>query len=36
MWNEAWMNKVAKVTWVSVAILLAIVLIAFLATRGGS
>jgi len=30
------MNKVAKVTWVSVAILLAIVLIAFLATRGGS
>jgi hypothetical protein len=29
------MNKVAKVTWVSVAVLLAIILIAFLATRGG-
>jgi len=29
------MNKVAKVTWVSIAILLTIVLIAFLATRGG-
>lgn len=30
------MNKVAKVTWVAVAILLTIVLIAFLATRGGN
>ena len=30
------MNKVAKVTWVSVAILLAIILITFMATRGGS
>ena len=30
------MNKVAKVTWISVAILLVIILIAFLATRGGN
>jgi hypothetical protein len=30
------MNKVAKLTWVSVAILVAIIVIAFLATRGGS
>lgn len=30
------MNKVAKVTWVSVAILLAIILITFMVTRGGS
>ena len=30
------MNKVAKVTWLSVAILLAIILIAFIATRGGN
>ena len=30
------MNKVAKVTWVSVAILLTIILIAFIATRGGN
>jgi hypothetical protein len=30
------MNKVAKVTWMAVAMLLAIVLIAFLATRGGN
>jgi cytochrome oxidase assembly protein ShyY1 len=30
------MNKVAKVTWVSIAVLLTIVLIAFLATRGGN
>jgi hypothetical protein len=30
------MNKVAKLTWVSVAILVAIVVITFLATRGGS
>lgn len=29
------MNKVATTTWVSVAILAAIILIAFLATRGG-
>jgi hypothetical protein len=29
------MNQVAKVTWVSVAILAAIVLITFMATRGG-
>ena len=27
------MNKVAKVTWISVAILLTIILIAFIATR---
>jgi hypothetical protein len=29
------MNKVAKTTWVAVVILLAIVVIAMLATRGG-
>ena len=29
------MNKVSKVTWISIAILFAIVLITFLATRGG-
>jgi hypothetical protein len=29
------MNKVAKTTWIAVAVLLGIVLIAFLATRGG-
>ena len=29
------MNTVAKVTWLSVAILLLIILIAFIATRGG-
>jgi hypothetical protein len=28
------MNKVAKTTWIAVAILLVIVLVAFLATRG--
>lgn len=30
------MNKVAKVTWIAIAILLTIVLITFLATRGGN
>jgi hypothetical protein len=29
------MNSVAKTTWIGVAILLAIILIAFMATRGG-
>ena len=29
------MNKVAKVTWLSVAALLIIIMIAFFATRGG-
>jgi hypothetical protein len=29
------MNKVAKTTWISVAILAAIILIAFMLTRGG-
>ena len=29
------MNKVAKTTWISVAILAAIILMAFLLTRGG-
>lgn len=33
--QEHSMNKVATTTWVSVAILAAIILIAFLATRGG-
>jgi hypothetical protein len=30
------MNKVAKVTWIAVAVLLAIILVAFMATRGGN
>jgi hypothetical protein len=30
------MNKVAKLTWVSIAILLAIVLVTMILTRGGS
>jgi hypothetical protein len=29
------MNKVAKITWIAVAILLAIVVISMIATRGG-
>ena len=29
------MNKVAKTTWISVAILLLIILVAFILTRGG-
>lgn len=30
------MNQVSKTTWIAIAILLAIVLLAFLATRGGA
>ena len=29
------MNKVAQTTWISVAILVLIILVAFMATRGG-